>query len=107
MIIRGWEGSLKTANGYETISLDAIQYDFGKLPYPPKVPQIRGIIYCTDGLFGRKTYMIFHKMLYASGYAETLIGCDMRHLATSELERIGRYFWFAYAETSRKQRLSV
>ena len=50
MIILGIEGILKTSEEYDTVSLDARPYDFGKLPYYPKAPKIRGIIYCTDGL---------------------------------------------------------
>ena len=46
MIILDREGILKTANEYETISLDSTQYAFVELPYSPKVPNVSEIIYC-------------------------------------------------------------
>ena len=51
--------------------------------------------------------MIWHNVRYAAGYCETLIGCDRRHLATSELEQIGRYFWNLVFETPIKNRIDV
>ena len=68
----------------------------------PKIPMASEIIYCTDGLCGRKIYMVWNNMLYEEGYAETLIGGDRRHLADRDLEQAGRYFWHVVFETPRK-----
>ena len=102
MIIFDKDGSLKTSNEYEVISLEACPYRFAGLPYFLKAPNVREIIYCTDGLFDSKTYMVCRSMLYSAGYGETLIGNDRRHFATSELEQIDRYSRSLVFETPRK-----
>ena len=46
-------------------------------------------------------------MRYKSGYTETMIRESCRHLATSELEQVGRFFWSSVFETSRQSKLSI
>ena len=60
-----------------------------------------------EGLFESKTYMAWRNMLYAAGYSDTPIVGDMRHLSTSELEQIERYFRGVVSETPRKNRIVV
>ena len=46
-------------------------------------------------------------MLYRSGYAEAMIGESRRHLETSGLEHVGRFFWNLGFGASRKAKLKT
>ena len=105
--ILGKEGGPRTSGEYEDISLDAGAYELGKLPYFIKVYKIREIIYCAECLCARKTYMAWRNMLYREGYAETMLGEPHRHLATSELEHVGRFFWNSAYGTAGKYKLTI
>ena len=108
MSILDKDGSIKTECEYETISLDAGRYVFGALPYFVIIPKINEIIYGTEGLCGKKTYMIWHNMLYAPGFSETLTGEAHLNLATSELEQIDQFFFRnSVSETTSKSKLTV
>ena len=98
-------GSLRIAGGYESISLEPGAYNVGKLPYCAKVPKIREIIYCADGIFNRKTYMVWRNMIYKAGYTDTMIGAPRRHLATSKLEHGGQFSWNSVFGTFSKSKL--
>ena len=107
MILIGKEGSPMTSNEYDQISPDPGSYNIGKLPYSPEVSKIREIICCAAGICNRWAYRIWRNMIYTVGYAETMIGEPHRHLATSELEQAGRYFWNLVFGTSRKDMRSI
>ena len=107
IIIFGKDGSLKTDNAYEAISLEASQYRIGGLPYFLKVPNVREIISCMERLCDITAYVIWNIVLYFAGYGETLVGNDKRRLAASELEQIERYLWNLPSGTSRKKNTCI
>ena len=86
------DGDLKTANGSDSVSLESAHYAFGKLPYFLQISEIREIIYCADGLCAKRTYMIWHNMLYTAGWAGAIVGAYRRLLAIDEMGGIDHYF---------------
>ena len=77
---------------YEQFPLDPGSYIIGELPYFLKVQKIQENIYFAEGICNRMTYRVWRSRLYASGFPETMIREPRRHLETSELEQVGRYF---------------
>ena len=100
-------GSLKTSNEYDQISLRQNALKVGKLPYFLKISKIREIIYVPEGAFSLKTYKVWRNRLYKAGCADALLSTDNRLLTIEELERVDQYFWDSVFETSsRKKYLS-
>lgn len=54
MVVIATSGGLGTAYDSEPIAPDPNQFPQGELQYFLKVPKIREVIQCADGLFGRK-----------------------------------------------------
>ena len=61
-IILDKEGGLRTAEEYESISLEPTAYNIGGLPYFAKISEIRGIIYRAEGICNRKPYRAWRNM---------------------------------------------
>ena len=61
------------------------------MPHFLKYSKMRGIIYCAQCLCVCGAYVIWNNVIYAEGYAGTLIGDSHRHLATAALGEIGQF----------------
>ena len=102
MVVIETTGGLKTTNAYESVPIGHNQYTHVELPYLIKVPKIREIIYCADGLGAGETYLIRRNKILSSVWAGGVF-CDESSLSViNERGEIDQFRWALVLEPYRK-----